>query len=85
MGNAFRGSFGASPVDLLTRVGPVIVMALVLASVAMPANRVLLHATYAVLVLACAGLALVLRESAFVGLVGLAYCAAWFVFYARSL
>lgn len=84
-GNSFRSSFGASPVALLTRTSPLMVTALVVATVAMPHNKGLLHATALVLAAACVGLAFVLRESVFVSAVGFAYCAAWFVFYARSL
>lgn len=84
-GNSFRSSFGASAVDLLTRVGPVVVMALVAASVMVPGNRVLLHLTAAAVAAACVGGLLVLRESIFVGALCLAYGAAWFVFYAKSL
>jgi hypothetical protein len=84
LGNSFRGSFGASPVDLVTRVGPVIVMALVLASVLMPGNKALLHVTAVIVAAACVGGVMVLRESVFVGTTCLAYGAAWFVFYARS-
>jgi hypothetical protein len=84
-GNTFRSSFGASPVALLTRAGPVIVVGLVLASVALPSNRALLHATAIVVALACAGLVFLLRESVFVGTLGLAYGAAWFAFYAKSI
>lgn len=85
LGNTYRSSFGASAVGLLTRAGPVVVTGLVLASVAIPSNRVLLHATAVVVAAGCVGLVLVLRESIFVGTVGLAYCAAWFVFYAKSI
>ena len=85
IGNTFRSSFGASGVGLLTRVGPVLMLALVLASVVLPNHRVLLHATAVVVGAACVGLAFVLRESIFVGTVGLAYCAAWFAFYAKSI
>lgn len=85
LGNSFRSSFGASSVDLLTRVGPVIVMALVVASVAIPGTKMLLHVTAVVVAAACIGLVFLLRETVFVGTLGLAFCAAWFVFYARSI
>lgn len=84
-GSSFRSSFGASPVDLLTRLGPVVVMGLVLASVLLPGNKMLLHVTAVTVVAACVGLVMVMRESIFVGTVGLAYCAAWLVYYAKSV
>lgn len=85
LGSGFRSSFGASAVGLLTQLGPVVVMGLALASVVAPQNRVLLHATAVVLGAACVGLLLVFRESAFVAVAGLLYCAAWFLFYAKAL
>lgn len=83
-GNSFRASFGASAVDGITRLGPLIVMALVLASVVGPGNRVLLHVTAVVVAAACVGGAMVMRESAFVGTLCLLYCTAWFCFYAKT-
>ena len=84
-GSSFRASFGASAADLLTRVGPVIVMALVLVSVLVSGNKVLLHLTAVAVVTACVGGVMVMRESLFVGTLCLAYGVAWFVFYAKSL
>jgi hypothetical protein len=84
LGNSFRASFGASAVDWLTRLGPLVVMALVLASVMAPGNRVLLHLTAVAVAAAGIGGALVLRESVFVGTLCLAYCGAWFFFYVRT-
>lgn len=43
------------------------------------------HRTAVTIAAACAGLALVLRESPLVGTLGLAYCAAWFLFYAKAI
>lgn len=86
IGRSFRSSFGASPVALLPQFGPLLLLLLlVLASVVWPGNRLLLHLTAAAVAVAGVGLVFVLRESGFVGSAGLAFCAAWFVFYARSL
>ena len=81
----FRRSFGASGVGTLKLVVPPAVLALVLATVLMPSNRWLLHACAVVFALVAAGLVFVLRESLFVGIVGLAFFAAWFVFWWRAL
>ncbi|QQR72092.1 MAG: hypothetical protein IPJ17_11185 [Holophagales bacterium] len=85
LGRGFRSSFGASAVGPFTQLGPALVMGLALASVVAPHNRVLLHTTAVVLAAACVGLIFVLRESTFVGVAGLLYCAAWFLFYAKAL
>lgn len=85
LGSIFRGSFGASPVELATQAGPPVVAALVLTSLALPGSRVLLHATAIILALSGCGLVFLLRESLILGTAGLAYCGAWFAFYARTL
>lgn len=84
-GNDFRRSFGASGVDALTFVAPPAVLLLALLTVLLPANRGLMHASALVFALAAVGLAFVLRESLFVGIVGLLFVAAWFLFYWRTL
>lgn len=83
-GSSFRASFGASAVDWLTRLGPVIVLALVLVAVMIPGSRILLHLTTAAVVAAFVGGVMVMRESVFIGTICLAFCAAWFYFYAKS-
>ncbi len=85
LGDSFRSSLGASSVDVITQFAPVLVAALILASVLLPGHRLLLHVTALVVAAACVGLVFLLRESVVVGGLGLLYGGAWFGYYAKSL
>ncbi len=86
LGDGFRRSFGASPASLLLALGPPAGLALMLAALAAPQVRPLLHAGAA-----AAGLLAVftLREMVQEGAPSLALAllvlALWFVFYALAL
>jgi hypothetical protein len=84
LSDGFRRSFGASPVDAVKAGGPLVVMLLVLATAVHPA-RWLLHLTAAVLAAVVIGLLFVLRESVPTAIVGLLYCALWFLYYWRAV
>ena len=80
----FRRSFGASEVGAIRLAALPIALAFVLVTVVLPGNRTLLHVAAAVLLVALVGSALILRESVFVGSVGLLFFGAWFFFYWRT-
>ncbi len=81
VGGGFRRSFGASDTHPLLAIIPVLVFALILASLLLPGSRALLHVTAAVNVLVILGSAWILRESAFLGTAGISYASAWFLYY----
>jgi hypothetical protein len=79
--NGFRRSFGASDNGPLVMGVPLAVMLVLLTSLLLPGQRILLHAAAVVAV----GLAVcsvwMLRESVFLGVMGLAYCGLWSAWY----
>jgi hypothetical protein len=75
IGNDVRRSFGASGVDSLTFFAPPVVLLLALLTVLQPAHRGMMHGAALVFALAAVGLVLVLRESLFIGVVGLLFVA----------
>jgi len=78
----FRRSFGASDVNPLVTILPLAAMALLLAALVLPAHRTLLHiAAGAAVVLVGFCLWFLIKESGTVMWWGLAYLAAWLVFY----
>jgi hypothetical protein len=79
--DGFRRSFGASENGPLIAGVPLAVMLLFLASLLLPGQRILLHVAAAV-ALALAGCSVwVLRESVFVGTMGLLYSGLWWTWY----
>lgn len=80
----FRRSFGASEVGAIRLVALPIALVFVIVTVVLPGNRTLLHVAAAVLLVALVGSALILRESVFVGSVGVLFFGAWFFFYGRT-
>ena len=79
--DGFRRSFGASENGPLVAGLPLAVMLLFLASLALPEQRALLHATAAVALVVAGCSIWVLQESAFVGITGLLYCGLWLAWY----
>lgn len=78
----FRQSFGASPMSILMVILPLAAMALLLASLIFPTQRILLHIAAAMAVgLVGFCLWLMITEKAGILVVALAFLAAWFVFY----
>ena len=85
LGDSFRRSFGASPVEAATAGVPLLVFLLVLGTVLRPSTRWLLHVTavaLAAVAIACLG---VLRESVPTAMTCLVFCALWFLYYRRAL
>jgi hypothetical protein len=81
LADGFRRSFGASENGPLLIGLPLTAMLLFLASLLLPGQRMLLHVA-AALALALAGCSVwVLRESVFVGTMGLLYSGLWWVWY----
>ena len=85
IGSGFRRSFGASATAPLLSIGPMIVALLVIASVAWPERRVLLHVVAVVMLALCIGCLFLARETVFVATLGLAYAALWFLYYSRTV
>ena len=77
----FRRSFGASRNGPLVAVLPLVVMGIFLASLLFPGQRVLLHAAAVVAVALVAACLWVMRESVFVGFMGLIYAGLWALWY----
>lgn len=84
LGHGFRESFGASPIGLAQVALPPLAMLLVLVSVFAPSSRPLLHVASAAVALLAIACLFVLRESLFVGGLGLGFCALWGLFYVQS-
>ena len=84
-GQSFRRSFGASDLGPLVVIAVPALMLLVLAAVLWPGQRGLLHVTSAAMAVAAIALVHGLGEMGFAGLMGLAFCAAWFAFYGLTI
>ena len=84
-GSGFRRSFGGSGNPAWMVLLPVVVGALVLASLVWPERRALLHAAAAAMLALVVGCVLLARETLFVAALGLAYAAAWLSYYYRAL
>ena len=84
--SGFRKSFGASPVNPLTTILPVVAMIVLLAGLVWPANRTLMH-TGAVAALALIALCvyLMISESAVVVWFGVFYLVGWLWFYWKTV
>jgi phosphatidylglycerophosphate synthase len=85
MANGFRRSFGASENAAWKLVLPVAVLTLLLASLLAPNHRWLLHVSAVVVVALVAGCSWLWRESPAMSVLGLSYCALWFVFYRNTI
>ncbi len=84
LADGFRRSFGASENGPLIAIGPMLVAALLLASLVAPGQRFLLHSTAVVVVAMALGSLWLLTESTGLGVSGLLYCGLWFLFYWRA-
>ncbi|HUQ83878.1 MAG TPA: hypothetical protein VM076_22200 [Gemmatimonadaceae bacterium] len=85
VGTGFRRSFGASDTSPLLSIVPVVVALLVIASVAWPERRLLLHVVAVVMLALAVGCVFLARETVFVATVGLAYAGLWLLFYYRAV
>ena len=84
-GDGFRRSFGASENGALKVGISVVVQAALLASIAAPNQKMLMHCVAVVIAALIAGCLWIYRESAFVGTSGLAYCGMWLGYYWQAV
>jgi hypothetical protein len=84
-GDTFRRSFGASVNPVWKLLVPLAVIALLVGSTLAPTQRALLHVTLVVVVALGAGSVWLMRETPFVGTLGLAYCALWVWYYSMAI
>lgn len=83
--SGFRKSFGASPVNPLITILPVVAMIVLLAGLVWPANRALMHTgAIAALALIAFCVYLMISGSAVVVWFGVFYLAAWLWFYWKT-
>ena len=85
IGGGFRRSFGASDNGQWMIVVPVLVAALVIASLLAPERRALLHGVAVIMVLLMIGCLVIARETAFVATLGIVYALGWLTYYYRVL
>ena len=79
--DSFRRSFGASPNAAATLVLPVVVLALILASLLLPEVRWLQHVVAALAAAVAVGCIVLMAETAVMGSLGLAYIMLWLLHY----
>ena len=84
VGGNFRRSFGASDSGIMT-VLPVLVGAVVMASLLWPDRRPLLHAVAMLMIGVLMGAVFIARHAAVAATLAIAYASAWLVFYVRLL
>ncbi len=84
-GDGFRRSYGASENGSLKVWVTLIVQGALLASIAAPNQRLLLHGVAVIVVALIACCLRVYRESVFVGTSGLAYCGLWLGYYWQAI
>ena len=81
IGGGFRKSFGASDEPKLAEILVIAFCAGLWLSLFLPSHRPLMHLVAVTVGLAAAGSVWILRESAFMGCLGLGYCGLWFGYY----
>lgn len=81
----FRRSFTGSDNSAPLIAGVVIFAALVIASVAWPERRALMHIVALVMLGLCIACVAVARQTVFVATVGILYAASWLTFYYRAV
>jgi cytochrome c-type biogenesis protein CcmH/NrfG len=81
LADGFRRSFGASENGPLVAVVPLTVIIVLFAALLLPGQRVLLHAAAAMAVVLAAGSVWILRETVFMGAIGLLYSGLWLAWY----
>lgn len=79
--DSFRRSFGASPNDAAIVVLPLLVLALVLASLLLPGVLWLQHLVAVLAVAVAVGCIMLMAETAVMGSLGLVYVGLWLVHY----
>jgi hypothetical protein len=84
-GDSFRRSFGASENGPLLVVVPLLFVAILVSALFMPERRLLLHIGAGAAVIILGASIWISRETLFVASLGVAYAAAWLLFYARAL
>lgn len=84
-GDGFRRSFGASENGALKVIVTLVVQGALLASLALPSQRWLLHAVAVIVIALLAASIWVFRQSAFVGITGVGYCGLWLGYYFQAL
>ena len=84
-GDSFRRSFGASENGPLLLGVPLLFVAILVSALFMPDRRVLLHVGAVAAVVILGASLWISRETLFVASLGVAYSAAWLLFYARAV
>jgi hypothetical protein len=79
--DSFRRSFGASPNSALMLVAPIVVLALILASLLLPDTKWLQHVVAALAVAVAVGCIVLMAETAVMGSLGLIYIGLWLLHY----
>jgi hypothetical protein len=82
VGGNFRRSFGASDSGIMT-VLPVLVGAVVMASLLWPERRPLVHAVAVLMIGILMGAVFIARHAAVAATLAIVYASAWLVFYVR--
>ena len=85
VGSSFRRSFGASDNSPLIPFGAVLVAGLILASLAWPDRRPLLHVVAALMLAMGIGCAFLARVAPVVATLAFLFAAGWFLFYYRAV
>ena len=85
LGDGFRRSFGASENAPWMFFAPIVVGALVIASVMSPERRTLLHVVAVLMVALCLGSLWLARETMFVATMGVLYTGMWLTYYWRTV
>ena len=83
--DGFRRSFGASDNALWKLIGPLFVMAALLASLTLPGQRVVQHSVAGLAVALAVGCGWLFRQSPGLSITGLIYLGLWFVYYWHAL
>lgn len=84
-GDGFRRSFGASENSEWKTGITLVVQIALLASIAFPGEKMVMHICAAVVLALAAGSVWVMRESAFVGVTGLTFCGMWIGYYCQAV
>jgi len=83
--DGFRSSFGASENGPVKIGVTLLVQAALLASIAAPSQKLLLHGVALIVLALVAGSLWIIRESIFAGATGLTYCGLWLGYYWQAI
>ena len=83
--DSFRRSFGASSVDAVTAVLPLVFLALILAALLLPEMKWLQHLAAVSVATVAVACVVLMAETVFVGTVGLLYTGLWLLYYWHSV